>query len=149
MNQNPYSDSISAVILDDRTLTSEYETLTKDIAKLKHDNYRVRMRMCHDVRDLMCLKEHMYYKYRMYEIHMTEMSAHVDRMSKRSVAALRADLTILRLLKRILMSKLFRFLNWFGKWYIVDKERDDILIPVNDRHNMSVNDRLWELERLY
>lgn len=149
MNQNPYSDLASAVILDDQTLTNEYETLTKDIAKLKHDNYRVRMRMCHDVRDLMCLKEHMYYKYRMYENYMIETSAHIDRMSRRNVAALHADLTTLRLLKRILMSKLFRFLNWFGKWYIVDKERDDILIPVNDRYKMSVNDRLWELERLY
>ena len=149
MDQNPYSDSISAVIPDGQRLTNEYETLTKDIAKLKHDNYRVRMRMCHDVRDLMRLKHHMYRKYRMYEYHMTEMSAHIDHMSKRNMAVLRADFTILKLLKRILMSKLFRFLNWFGKWYIVDKERDDILIPVNDRYNMSVNERLWELEKLY
>lgn len=149
MDQNPYSDSVSAVMPDDQTLTNEYEALTKDIAKLKHDNYRVRMRMCHDVRDLMCLKHHMYRKYRMYENYMTETSARVDHLSRRTRAVLCADLTILRFLKRILMSKLFRFLNWFGKWYIVDKERDDILIPINDRYNMSVNERLWELERLY
>lgn len=148
MDQNAVTDTATAVMPDSQSIASEYEILTNDVSRLKHDSQRVRMRMSHEVRSLMAIREQLDRKTRMYDRFITEISFENDVMSRRTRTLLYTDLTILRLLKRILMSHFFRFLNWFGKWYIVDKERNDILIPVNDRYNMSINDWLWELERL-